>query len=318
MTYDWAVLENRNLAADDQGHCEILCLDRHEQERKDHLLLGTTIRAFGKSEVTLTLLTLGTMTAIRIQLVLTCIFLFYSTLAFAVYEELGVEENNEFGGRSLIFRKLEDGVKWGKNSYDSAGKLMLSERKYSEEWGNSHGTSSLVSEYLFEIKIKEERIFSLSSTARRQVKKTTTFFEQATGTKTREENQFSRAYLGNNKIFYDLGKKTRMEWYYPQNQEGFQKVITLYTPEGRTARIENYYTEKAARFDGCLKQVIYFKGSKKEKEEWWFTEAYTSANNEAVRKLKVYFSNPNHPKKPQTYYLDAQGQVVKPNKPFER
>jgi len=264
-----------------------------------------------------TLLYLGTMTSIPLKLIGVFVAVFWCSNLFAVYEELSVEENNEFGGRSLTFRKLEDGINRGKNSYDSAGKLMLAERKFTDDWGNSHGISSLTSEYLFEIKIKEEQTFSLSSSSRRQVRKTTTYFEQATGTKTREENIFSRPYLGNNKIYYDLGIKQRMEWFYPDNQEGYQKVFTFYTKDGRVARIENYYTEKAARFDGCVRQVIYFVKSKKEKEEWWFTEVYSSQNNDAVRKLKVYFNSPSHPKKPQTYYFNAQDQVVIPNHPFE-
>ena len=257
------------------------------------------------------------MTAIPTRVFALLIALIWATNLFAAYEELGVEENNEFGGRSLIFRKLTDGVQWGKNSYDSAGKLMHEERKYSDEWANAHGTRRLVNEYLFDIKVKEERTFSQSYAIRRQVIQRNTFYEQATGTKIREENKFAQAYLGNNVIYYDLGVKKWMEWFYPANQEGYKKVVTHYGAQGKIRKIENYYTDKSVKFDGCLKHVIYFFGLKKSKEEWHFTEKYTQENNGAVRKMKVYFDNPNHPKAPQIYYFDQNNELVVPNQPFD-
>ncbi len=257
------------------------------------------------------------MTATPIRLLCLFLGLFHGVNAFAAYEEMGVEDNNEFGGRTVLFRKVEEGISRGRNSYDSAGKIMREERTFSDDWANIHGTKSVTNEYLFDIKIKEERTFSATYATTRLIAKTTTFFEQATGTKVRVRNDFAEEYLGYNITYYDLGVKQRMEWFYPKNELGYVQVNTFYDPSGKLIRTENLYTEKSIRFDGCSKSVFYSEGEKRLKREWFFTETYAKANNGAVRKVTVYFDNPNFPIAPKTYYFNDQDETVTPAQPFE-
>ncbi|MDT8447485.1 MAG: hypothetical protein RRB13_11390 [bacterium] len=236
---------------------------------------------------------------------------------WAAYEELRVETNNEFGGRTIVFRNNLEGISEGKNFYDSAGKIMREERDYTDDWANAHGTKSLLNEYLFDIKIKEVREYSPAYAARRLIKKQINYYEQATGTLVRTENHFAQAHLGYNIVYFDLGTKTRMEWFYPANELGYQKVISTYDKKGKLLQTESFFTEKSADYYGCVRSILVTDGEKKLREEWFFTEKWAAANNGAVRKVKVYFYNPSYPQDPKIYYFNGQDEVVQPVEPFE-
>lgn len=237
---------------------------------------------------------------------------------WAAYQELRVETNNPFGGRTIVFSNNDKGITEGKNFYDSAGKIMREERRYSDEWANAHGTKELVNEYLFDIKIKEERLYSPAYAVRRLILKTVNYYEQATGTLVRTENHFAKDHLGYNVIHYNLGTKTRMEWFYPENQFGYRKVVTHYAQDGKTElRTEFFFTEKSVDYYGCERKVVVKEGERKLREEWFFSEEWSRKNNGAVRKLKVYYYNPSYPIAPKVYYFDAKDRVVEPNEPYE-
>lgn len=238
--------------------------------------------------------------------------------SWAAYQELRVETNNQFGGRTIVFSNNDKGIVEGRNFYDSAGKIMREERKYADEWANAHGTRELVNEYLFDIKIKEERLYAPSYAARRLILRTVNYYEQATGTLVRTENHFAKDHLGYNVIHYDLGTKTRMEWFYPENEFGYRKVITYYARDGKTElKTESFYTERSVEFYGCERKILVMEGERKKREEWFFSEEWAQKNNGAVRKLKAYFYNPSYPIKPKVYYFNAKDQVVEPNEPYE-
>ncbi|OGG96731.1 MAG: hypothetical protein A2527_04035 [Candidatus Lambdaproteobacteria bacterium RIFOXYD2_FULL_50_16] len=254
----------------------------------------------------------------RVLLLLLTLFqLFWAHPALAVYEELAVQDNNEFGGRSIVFRNTEEGIFEGKNHYDSAGKMMKEERKYTEEWANAHGTSTLVSDFLFDIKISEDRFFSNAYASRRLISRTNSKYEQATGTLIKQTNYFVQNHLGFNVIFYDLGVKQRMEWNYPNNEFGYAKVITYYNAQGKVEKVENLYTDKAALFYGCARSVFFSEGEKKLRREWYFTEEWAAKNNGAIRKVRIFYYNPSYPIEPKTYYFNSKDEVVTPAEPFE-
>ncbi len=240
--------------------------------------------------------------------------LFYFSASLWAYDQLDQEENNEFGGRTIIFQDHKKGIFRGKNFYDSGGAIMRQDRAYTEEYALSTGIARKTMDFLFDVKTKETLYYTKKYQALRLVSHRVTYFEQATGTLQKKENHFVIKNMGYSVEYFDMDAKlTRMEWVYPNNIEGLAKKITHYDEQGHVTKIEGFYTPRTQKKEGLQRSVFINEGGKKKTREWFYTPEFAQSHDGAIRKLVEYIEHPSQETRPQKNWFNQKNELVRPN-----
>jgi len=232
-------------------------------------------------------------------------------LQLLAYNELGKEENNEFGGNTVTFQDPGKGIFRGTNHFDSGGTLMRSDWFYSEEYSLSRGIRRRVADYLFEVKTKEAIHYTPKYQALRRISHQVDTFEQATGGMIKRETHFVGKGAGYSVTHFFAGKRTKLEWFYPHNKEGLSQKIIQYEDNGRTIKqVENIFTKRSQNKEGIIRSIYYDREGKKHRREWYYTTTFAKANKGAVKKLVEYNYHPSQKIPNQVNFLDAEGKRV--------
>jgi len=236
--------------------------------------------------------------------------------ALAAYDEIGLDENNEFGGRTVTFQAPEKGIFRGKDYFDSGSNIMRHDWQFTEESSLASGIQRKVAEFLFDIKTKETTYFTAKYQSLRRVATQIDHFEQATGVLMRREKHFTTESMGYSVTHFQLGKATKLEWFYPENAEGYSQTVTHYGDDGSTVvQEEHFYTPRSQRKEGMVKSEYFSRGEKKLKRIWYYTPEWSAANKGAVKKVVEYPEHPVIEFPPNVNYYDAKGEVVELNLP---
>ena len=234
------------------------------------------------------------------------------------YDEIGLDENNEFGGKTIFFQAPERGIFRGQDFYDSGGNIMRQDWKFSEESSLARGVARKVSEFLFDIKTKETIYYTPKYQILRMVSHQVDHFEQATGTIIRREKYFAQKKMGYSVTFMEFGKRIKLEWHYPNNLEGYAKVITYYDNKGKKpVKIVNFYTPRSTKLTGKVKNIYIEKNGKKVRREFYFSDAWGKKNNGARMKVIDYLHHPSQNIPPQVNYSDADMERIELEKETE-
>ncbi|MDX2469718.1 MAG: hypothetical protein QNL04_03960 [SAR324 cluster bacterium] len=248
------------------------------------------------------------------RFLLIALLLFLPCVASA-YDEIGLDENNEFGGKTIFFQAPERGIFRGQDFYDSGGNIMRQDWKFSEESSLARGVARKVSEFLFDIKTKETIYYTPKYQILRMVSHQVDHFEQATGTIIRREKYFAQKKMGYSVTFMEFGKRIKLEWHYPDNLEGYAKVITYYDEKGiKPVKIENFFTPRTTMLTGQIRSVYIEKGGKKVRREWYYSPVWGKKNKGARMKVIDYLHHPSQEIPPQVNYLDADKERIELDK----
>jgi len=246
------------------------------------------------------------------------ILLSFLLLSFSLeaQEKYIIDKTNEYGGVTLGYSKKSDGLYSVKEFYAFDQKKMKQISVFTDAYAYLYGVAIITTEYMFDKKIKEEKVFTEKFSKTTLIKTTTDYFEQSTGIQFKTKNNFSENYLGYNLIYYkpkeDLSGnakkkliREKIEWYYPENDEGISKYIIYFDVKGiEKERVENYYTQKTAIDSGIFKSIYYLKSGKKKRQEWYYTAIYSAENDDIYIKVNNYKYDPLKGSKVTTHYFD--------------
>ncbi|MDH5559231.1 MAG: hypothetical protein OEY59_00075 [Deltaproteobacteria bacterium] len=261
------------------------------------------------------------MTAFKFPLILS-IWCLSLTMPLFGQDRIVVDQYNDFGGKTFESSNRKDGILVFREFYAFDEKKMREETIFTDDHTAIFGIDQINSEFMFDVKVKREKIFSIRFAKVNLVKKSTDFYDQSSRLKLKTKNNFVEPYLGYNIIHYKPKSnlkpdekfglvKTKMEWHYPQNLEGLSKYIEFYSEDGeKKVRVENYYTQKSMRDNGIYKSVYYTEDKRRVKQEWYYTPQFSEKNKGVYKKIQNHTYYSMSRKKTSTYYYDQAGNVI--------
>ena len=239
-----------------------------------------------------------------------CIFLLWSSNLFA-QDEFIIEEENEFGGQTTEFSDTKLGILQAVIYYGSDNRRVKEEKEFTKKSALLYGIVREVKKYFFDIKIQHERYFTPQFARKYLTRKRTDYFDRYTGERTKVEKFFTEAYLGHNITYYFKEKRTKVEWFYPQNLEGIRQQVTFFAPDGvRKTKKEYWYTKKTTRTKGYYRSVHFLEDSRKIKQIWYYTTDYAAKNRNIIKQIDHFSYHPEKLMTIQSNFFNEKGALV--------
>ncbi|MCG8337727.1 MAG: hypothetical protein MJE63_24765 [Proteobacteria bacterium] len=248
-------------------------------------------------------------------LVLVAVFLFFTLTAevFSQTRKEVISEKNEFGGRTIEYTQGDYSIYT--EYFDVDGNKAKEETIFSSDYPIDNNLRRLNVYYFFGKKTYEERIFTSSYASRTLIKRSIDHFDRHTGDLIRRENHFVRPFTEYNVIFRENGKKTIIEWHYPDNIDGIKKNVSYLDDNEQIVRTESFYTDKTIEEKGYFKRIYYTeyninKYKRKSRQEWYYTPEYAEQNHGIVKKVELFHYALARPVRVESFYYDKEEKLV--------
>ncbi len=238
-------------------------------------------------------------------------------LLFAADQEV-INENNEYGGRTLEINN-QDGS-FIRVYYDDDEILLKEEIIFSIDYPVDNGLDMIIVHYAFEKKVREERVFSNRVSETTLIKKTIDHFDRFADPQdkkaiTKTENHFLDAYNGYNVIYRKNGLKRKIEWFYPLNIDGIKKNIIYFDDKEMGTKVETFYTEKTMREKGILRRVYYNEYSpnkyfRKVRQEMYYTDSYAEQHGSVSSQIDIFHYSSGKEIRVETNKLNKEGKRI--------
>lgn len=254
---------------------------------------------------------------ISVYSVIVSVFIFLlSTPASELYSQTRKEvisEKNEFGGRTIEYTQGDYSIYT--EYFDVDGNKAKEETIFASDYPIDNNLRRLNVYYFFGKKTHEERIYTSSYASRTLIKRSIDHFDRHTGDLIRRENHFVRPFTEYNVIFREDGKKTIIEWHYPDNIEGIKKNVSYLDDNEQVVRTESFYTEKTTEEKGYFKRIYFTeyninKYKRKSRQEWYYTPEYAKQNHGIVKKVELFHYALARPVRIESFYYDKDEKLV--------
>jgi hypothetical protein len=224
-----------------------------------------------------------------------------------------VTENNKYGGATVKYRKGD----YAKLIvyYDADSNKIREETIFTSEYPVDNGLRKIVLHYLYGKKVREERLFSRRTSKRTLIRSEIIHFDRNTGLVTKSENHFIPPFSGYSVIYREGGRRTKIEWFYPENVDGIAKNVVYFDEDGVNRVTESYFTKKTAREKGIHKRVYINAFSRnrflrKSRQEWYFTEEYEKRHNGTYKKIEKFFYTQGDQVRVESHCFTREGKLV--------
>ncbi len=241
------------------------------------------------------------------------ILIFFSSDLIPADRKEIVADRNEFGGETIEYSKDDFSIQ---TIYlDADGNKAKEEIIYTSDYPIDNNLTRMITHFYFGKKVKEELIFNASFSRRTLIRKTVHNYNRNTGELINSENYFVKPFEGYNVIFSKNGKKSKIEWHYPDTTDGIIKNVNFLNEDEKIIRTESYFAEKTAREKGYYKRVYYSNYNlnryvRKSRQEWYFTKEYGQQNQGIHKKVELFHYSLGKPVKIETVYYDQDGQYL--------
>lgn len=229
-----------------------------------------------------------------------------------------VDENNEFGGRTLEINK-QDGS-YIRVFFDDDEVKIKEEVIFTIDYPIENGLEKIISYFAFDKKVREERIYSNRISENTLVKRTIDHFDRFADPKDKSaiiktENHFLDEFNGFNIVYRENGLKKKIEWFYPLNIDGIEKNVIYFDDKEMGVRVESFYTEKTRREKGFLRRVYFNEYSpnkyfRKARQEMYYTEEYAARNQGVFRQVEVFHYSPDNRVRVETNRFNKKGKKI--------
>ena len=218
-----------------------------------------------------------------------------------------INTQNEYGGET-IQHSNEDYSRLIVY-YDGDRNLIREETIFTSDYQIDNNLEKIVVQYYFGKKVFEEKRYNRAYAFRTLIEKSITHYDRNTGDQIKQENHFISPFSGYNIIFRDKGKKTRIEWYYPDNVDGIKVNIVFLDASENPFKTESFYTDKSVEDHGCLKRIYYTaynqnRYMRKTKQEWYYTEKFSQMNHNIAKKVEIFHYSLGEPPRIETLLFD--------------
>ncbi len=225
-----------------------------------------------------------------------------------------ISEENEFGGRTIEYTQ-GDYSKFTEY-YDTDGNKAKEETIYSNDYPIDNNLRRLNVYYFFGKKTQEERIYTSSFASRTLVNRSIDHFDRNTGELVRRENHFVRPFTEFNVIYRENGKKSIIEWHYPDNIDGIKKNVSYLDVQEQVIRTETFYTDKTAQEEGYFKRIYYSdynvnEYKRKSRQEWFYTKEYSEEYDGIAKKVELFHYSLGRPVRKEIIFYDKQDKLIK-------
>jgi hypothetical protein len=234
-------------------------------------------------------------------------------IAAETEEGVIISKNNEFGGKTVEYIAYDQSRYLEYFDLDNA--KVKTEKLYSEDYPVLNGLEKLIKYYSFDKIIKEEKVFTKARSRETMVVRSILHYDRFIGKISKKEEYFTRNYMGHSMIFYDHGKKNKIEWYYPGNTIGIAKNIVYLDGYGKESKIISYYTQKTVEELGYYKRITmrgYVTGNyyRNIKQLYYFSDDFSLKNNGIFRIVDTFhYSDSGQIKKTRNYF-DRNDKVI--------
>lgn len=229
-----------------------------------------------------------------------------------------IDDNNEFGGRTLEINN-QDGS-FIRIFYDDDEIKIKEEKIFSIDYPVENGLVKIVSHFAFDKKVREERIFTNRVAEATLISRKIYHFDRFADPDDksaiiRTENHFLDEYNGYNIVYWENGKKKKIEWFYPLNVDGIAKNVLYFDEREMAVKVESFYTEKTRKEKGLERRIYYNEYSpnnyfRKSREEFYYTREYANNNNGIALRVDVFHYRPGSPVRVETHYFDEKGNRI--------
>ena len=236
---------------------------------------------------------------------------------FAAEQEV-IDENNEFGGRTLEISN-KDGS-FIRVYYDDDEIKLKEETIFSLDYPVDNGLDMIVVYYAFEKKVREERVYSNRVSETTLIKRTIDHFNRFADSQDKKaiiktENHFLEAFNGYNVIYRKDGLKTKIEWFYPLNIDGIEKNVIYFDEKEMGTKVETFFTEKTRREKGTHRRVYYNEYSpnkyfRKVRQEMFYTDAYAEQHNGVASQIDIFHYSSGNEFKAETNRFNKKGEKI--------
>ncbi len=224
-----------------------------------------------------------------------------------------ISEKNEFGGRTIEYTQGDYSIYT--EYFDVDGNRAKEETIFSSDYPIDNNLRRLNVYYFFGKKTHEERIYTSSYASRTLIKRSIDHFDRHSGDLIRRENHFVRPFTEYSVVFRENGKKTIIEWHYPDNIDGIKKNVSYLDEDEQVVRTESFYTEKTAQENGYFKRIYFTeyninKFRRKSRQEWYFTPEHAKQNHGIVKKIEIFHYAVARPVRIESFYYDKDDKLV--------
>lgn len=224
-----------------------------------------------------------------------------------------ISKNNAFGGKTVEYIAY-DQTRY-REYFDLDNAKVKTEKLFSEDYPVLNGLQKLIKYYSFDKIVKEEKVFTKARSRETMVERSILHYDRFLGKISKKEEYFTRSYMGHSMIYYDQGKKNKIEWYYPGNTVGIAKNIVYLDDFGKESKIISYYTQKTVDKVGYYKRISlrgYVPGNyyRNVKQLFYYSDDYSLNNNGIYRIVDTFhYSNTGEVKKTRNYF-DRHDQII--------
>ena len=238
-------------------------------------------------------------------------------IPFEVYGQadkgIVISTNNEFGGKTVEYISFDQSRYLEYFDLDNA--KVKTEKVYSEDYPVLNGLKKLIKYYSFDKMIKEEKVFTKAMARETMVERSILHYDRFLGKISKKEEYFTRSYMGHSMIYYQQGKKNRIEWYYPGNTMGIAKNIVYLDHFGKEFKIISYFTQKTVKQEGYYKRVSqrgYTAGKyyRNLKQLFYFSDEFGLKNRGVYRKVDTFRYSDSGLVKKTTNYFNRNDEIV--------
>lgn len=221
--------------------------------------------------------------------------------------------NNEYGGETVEHTNKDESRRV--QYFDDDDNLVKEETLYSIDYQIDNNLERFVVYYFFGKKTTEELYYSRTYSNRTLINKSINHYDRENGEHIKQENHFIAPFSGYNVIFRHKGKKTKIEWYYPENEEGIKLNVAYFDHQGLNIKTESFYTDKTVKESGYFKRV-YFMGNdnqyqRKVRQEWYYTEIYSEQNKGIAKMVEIFHHHPGGGLRTEILFFDRDDRYIK-------
>ena len=186
--------------------------------------------------------------------------------------------------------------------------------EYDEGKTSITGIASTTEEYILDAMVRKTIVYSRKDAVRRRITRVIYHYEQSSEVLQRKETHFIEKHKGSNMIHYNLGKKTKLEWVYPLNKIGINKVIHHYDDLGINIKsTEKQFAKETRDKEGVIRKIIFFEWEKITRQEWYYTKAWAEEHLGVYKKIKAANLHPSQKTKDYILFFDENDKLIDPS-----
>lgn len=253
--------------------------------------------------------------AILRPLQLTIVLLLISLFGYSVSAQTRtvLSLSNEFGGETVEYANPDESrlIQY----FGDDDNLVKEETLYTVDYDIDNNLERVVVHYFFGKKTTEELFYNRTYSNRTLIEKSINHYDRETEEHIKQENHFIAPFTGYNVIYRHQGKKTKIEWYYPDNEDGIKLNVAYFDSKGNNIKTESYYTDKTVEENGYFKR-IYFMGYnnqylRKVRQEWYYTDAFADKNRGISKKVEIFHHQQGQAVRSEVLLFDRDERYIK-------